>query len=1212
MPRCSSRALLLALCSLTVFDPAEGLQTTVRPNKGSTVSVSAVLPSDQCAVCTVSGVNDTQTSCHTSLSLAPDEEVKLLFNCSTAIEQAFTVTVTQPIVCTTDKCSPTVGETQPSVLPELPRTFIWDLKAPEKTVVGLDVLGEGLVETSQTGPCSDGFQYSVSTTKSTGQVQTQAYCPGGSVTHLDLPNEATVSLKVQPKAQVIPVLFQASAGPLKGRTMVVTVDADTTVILSRDPTGAECQVCLVGGAVPNCSPTSGTLPKAQTTTLEFSCPKPQDVYSVTMEKKIGCTQSSCTPATGEADPNLFKEFKRSLTWDISVPERTVLALDFPGVGLKEIFGVDKCQDSHQYSLSTTNGEGKVKTKKYCKSGPASRLELLGQTTVAAEVPKDGDVGPTAFTANASPRKGKIMFVTPDPDTNIMIDRDAVEPDCSVCVDKAQKKICNPRHVTLRDALNTSVDFTCAQPQDYYKVEINREIDCTETSCAGDIVQPESSLFPDFNRTFTWDLKVPPTRVFQLDFPEAGMRQIPNGESCPDEHTYSVITYLRTGPAVIGTFCRGGSVTTVQALYKGRMLLQVAGNRKLEPLDIKVSVGPETTMVATVKVNLPRGVSDTDFTSASYPNHFPDNQQMAWDFVVPGMHNYTVLFRDHVAPECLKKEVQVEYHKEDKKVTKATLTDPQPAHQQGNFNMLLSNCETNRTLQGLSLRFTVSVMRSGHPVLCTVDLKAQDGVSVQIEKVGSDPHCEMTLNSDLKKKINVATGTKAKLSFLDCPNEDVRLTASKVIGCQNLNSCSVVDTQLTVPKLVSCLPMPLHSFTWHLNIPEDGTVGLELPVGRLRQSMPGQECNDSLSLRVAKGDGSALGDFCDGGIIQKVEIRSNASVTATAQDFITSSGPFLNVSFTKEISESIIYRVSPTESSVGLLATPNWPKGMNPFSTVSWIVTVPSQYQAALQFVNVSQPKCDKGHTQIKVQTLGAEEEILSRREDEEPQCELVVPYSFDLSMSNCLPQEGDFGAVTKVVLQRNKNLLAIIIGIVCALLLLLLIVLAVACVLIKKKKKARSDASIYMGKGNIFLPGDAHFSKTRTDNESHVYASIEDTMIYGHMLDGQEGSDGVQDGYKGIQMDSYQTFTGPREGPLPVMEEPESNPRTAFLDPSESFMPARPRTPIDRQDSLGFQDRRMVDNELFTFKSTGDMNTIRLSAADIEPEPPIYMITEEL
>lgn len=67
------------------------------------------------------------------------------------------------------------------------------------------------------------------------------------------------------------------------------------------------------------------------------------------------------------------------------------------------------------------------------------------------------------------------------------------------------------------------------------------------------------------------------------------------------------------------------------------------------------------------------------------------------------------------------------------------------------------------------------------VLCTVDLTKHKGVSVQIEKVGSDPYCEMSIESKVEKKINVAAGTKASLSFLDCPNEDLRLTASKVIS-----------------------------------------------------------------------------------------------------------------------------------------------------------------------------------------------------------------------------------------------------------------------------------------------------------------------------------------------------------------------------------------------------------------------------------------------
>lgn len=119
-------------------------------------------------------------------------------------------------------------------------------------------------------------------------------------------------------------------------------------------------------------------------------------------------------------------------------------------------------------------------------------------------------------------------------------------------------------------------------------------------------------------------------------------------------------------------------------------------------------------MSTMKVSLPRGVSSTGFITANYPKDFPDKQQVEWDFTVPGMHNYTVHFQTHTAPECLNRQVEVEYHKKGKSVTTLALADPQPEHQQGNFKMVLRNCETNTTLQGLSLDYKVSVMRSGHP------------------------------------------------------------------------------------------------------------------------------------------------------------------------------------------------------------------------------------------------------------------------------------------------------------------------------------------------------------------------------------------------------------------------------------------------------------------------------------------------------------------
>ncbi|XP_063755816.1 CUB domain-containing protein 1 [Eleginops maclovinus] len=1196
--RLCATCALLGLLFLTVFDSSECLQTAVLPDKGSTVTVATKLSLDQCAVCTVSGVNDTLTSCHSSLSLVPEEEVKLLFNCSQPIEQAYTVTIARTIECTKDTCSPPTVETQPSILTEFSRTFTWELKAPEKTVVGLDILGEGLIEAAH--PCSNGIQYSVTTSKTNIKGRTE-YCRGGSVTHFDLLNAALVSLQVEPKAQVDSVVFQASAGPLKGRTMVITLDSSTTVVLSRD-VEPECEVCSVEGSTPDCNPTKKTLTNLENLSLEFSCLKPQDVYSVKMKKIIKCTQSSCTPAAGEVEPDPFKDFKRSLTWDITVPGRTVLTLDFPG-GLKVISVAENCEDGHQYSVSTTKSDGVTNTKSYCKSGAVTSLDLLGATTVTVEVPKDGELGP--FNVKAAPR------VVPDPDTIITISRVTKEPDCSVCVNKEPKQICKPSHLELRDHVNSTVEFTCPQPQDVFTVEINREIDCTEASCSGNIVQAESSLFPDFNRTFTWDLKVVSTRAFQLDFPEPGMRQIPNGETCPDGHTYSLVIYLRTGPATIGTFCKGGTVTTVLARYKGRMFLQVPGDTKLDPIDFKLNVGPKTSMMAIVKINLPRGVSETDFITANYPQDFPDDEQMQWDFTVPGMHNYTMHFNDHKAPECLSNEVEVMYQKEGNQVTKVSLTDPQPQHQQGNFNMVLKNCKTNQTLEGLSLSYRVSVMRSGHPVLCVVDPTKHKGVSLQIEKVGSDHYCEMSINSKVEKKITVAAGTKASLSFLDCPNDDVHLIASTVIVCQNVTSCPT--TLLTVPKLDSCLPMPLQSFTWHLAATQDSTVELKSPTGSLRQSLPGQECNKSVSLQISEGDGFSVGHFCSQGMIQKVQVQGNVSVTATSRDFRRPAG-IISMSATVRTSQSIIYRVSPKDLSPTLLATPNWSQGMKPMSTVAWIVTVPSQYEAHVHFVNISQPKCKDRHTSIKVRMLGAEEEMMSRREDEQAEDKLTVPQSFYLNMSNCVPEEGHFGALTKIVLQKKSNLLAIVLGIVGAVL-LLLVVLAVYCFITKKKKqdKMNMESSIYMGKGNIFRPGDRHFTKTRSDNESHVYDSIDETMVYGHLLGDVSYADSMQDHYNGGPVDTYKTFTGPTDAQLPVIKEPDHEPEmdqfNTFLDPSQSFLPARPRTPINRQDSIGFEDRRMVDNELYTFKSTGDINMIRLSGVDMDSQPPI--ITED-
>lgn len=85
--------------------PLETSETTVKPKKGSNVTVSSKLP--DCTVCTVSGVNDSQTSCQASLNL-PEEEVKLQFSCSQPIKESYTVTITSLIRKFTHNSIPSV------------------------------------------------------------------------------------------------------------------------------------------------------------------------------------------------------------------------------------------------------------------------------------------------------------------------------------------------------------------------------------------------------------------------------------------------------------------------------------------------------------------------------------------------------------------------------------------------------------------------------------------------------------------------------------------------------------------------------------------------------------------------------------------------------------------------------------------------------------------------------------------------------------------------------------------------------------------------------------------------------------------------------------------------------------------------------------------------------------------------------------------------
>lgn len=76
--------------------------------------------------------------------------------------------------------------------------------------------------------------------------------------------------------------------------------------------------------------------------------------------------------------------------------------------------------------------------------------------------------------------GRKISVSPKPNTIIKVSRVAEEADCSVCTFQGSSQVCKPKQLTLANAANVSLEFTCPQPQDVFAVEINRKIGGTIT------------------------------------------------------------------------------------------------------------------------------------------------------------------------------------------------------------------------------------------------------------------------------------------------------------------------------------------------------------------------------------------------------------------------------------------------------------------------------------------------------------------------------------------------------------------------------------------------------------------------------------------------------------------------------------------------------------------------------------------------------------
>ncbi|XP_028984107.1 CUB domain-containing protein 1-like isoform X1 [Betta splendens] len=723
-----------------------------------------------------------------------------------------------------------------------------------------------------------------------------------------------------------------------------------------------------------------------------------------------------------------------------------------------------------------------------------------------------------------------LDVTPDAGTSLIIGGPRVRG-CVVCTGPGPSPSppCGSS-LLLNGNTSVSLDFNCSRPQDVFQVEIVRSVECSTKSCNGHIVQSDSSfsLLLAFNRTFTWNLNASPQTAFRIDFPKPGLRQIRPWEACEDGHSFTLQASRATGSATIGKYCREGSISSVQIQSNGRFSVEVPARQKLQNDQFNVSVGEEIQSFAKITLTFPEGTSSSELLSPNYPDSVPSSSVIEWDIQVPDKHGTSVQFQNISQPRCLKNMAAVEYRSKGGEALVRSLTDAQRNEETGNVSVTLRNCEMDmkRSTSGLSVSLRVSITQ----VRCRVNMSEAEGLALRVDKVRPTSGCKIALNSEMKDEITVASS--GELSFQDCSPEDVQVTATRVIECRQLRDCPRAPFPLVVPTLPRCLPAPLSSVTWTFRLPQHATLELASPRGPLKQALPGQPCTDSLLVTLTEDSRGPIGDFCPQGAVERLQIHTNVSVTVSnvqKQAVKTCYKHALNVRFKEEIPERYIFTVAAKTDSPVLLATPGWPAGMEGYSTVSWFVSVPADMEARLVFANLTQPKCRRYHTDISVRRVGRPMPEYSRRGDEPAPRELTVPGSFYLNMSNCQVDKGRFSVLTQVSLQAPKAPLAAVLGAAAAVVALVVVAVVVACVVMKKRKSQSHQSAVYDS-------GAAQgFPKRRADNGSHEYATIDEMLIYSHLLTGEDfetgsekASDAVDSG--GPPVDVYRAFQAP---PLP-------------------------------------------------------------------------------
>ncbi|XP_004835105.1 CUB domain-containing protein 1 isoform X2 [Heterocephalus glaber] len=726
-----------------------------------------------------------------------------------------------------------------------------------------------------------------------------------------------------------------------------------------------------------------------------------------------------------------------------------------------------------------------------------------------------------------------------------------------------------RHVTMltvKPGERTSFSFTCQDPEKHFVLEIQKNIDCTASPCPlGEVpLQPPAAALPALNRTFVWDVRTRKSTGLELRFSGPRLRQVGPGDSCPDGVTYTISSRVDAAVVKIGTFCGKGTVSRIKLQEGLKVALHLPWFQARNESGFSITNHTAIKRLCIVESVFEDEGSAT-LLSANYPAGFPEDELMTWQFMVPAHLRASVSFLDFSTSNCERKEERVEYHIPGSATNPEVfrLDDPQPGNMAGNFNLSLQGCDQDPQSPGaLRLRFQVLVQ---HPQTesnktYVVDLSQERTLSLSIEpRPKPSPRfkagCFVCLESrTCSPKVTLAPGSKYKVSFLCDDLTRLWAIAEKTLSCSDHRYCQRKAFPLQVPDDVLQLPVQLRDFSWKLLVPRDRLSLVLTPARKLQQHTHERPCNASFSYVVASAAPDLyFGSFCTGGSIKQVLLRQNSSVTLRtyAPGFHSEvPGQGLTVSFVPYFKEEAIFTVTPDTKSKLYLRTPNWDRGLPALSSVSWNITVPSGQEACLTFSKErTGVVCQSGRAFMIIQEQRTQmEEIFSLEDDTLPKPSFHR-HSFWVNISNCSPTSGkQLDLLFWVTLTPRTLDVTVITAVVGGGVSLLFALGLIICCVKKKKKVNKGPAvGIYNGNINTQMPlQPKKFQKGRKDNDSHVYAVIEDTMVYGHLLQGSGGS------FLQPEVDAYRPFQGA------MGDRPPSPPPTCSRVPTAKLAEEKP------------------------------------------------------